>query len=412
MDALNKDNSEPAAVTDAGKNARVSALDLRLLAMIAILALVWIGFGLATNGVFLSPRNLFNLSLQVAVVGVLATGMVLVIVARHIDLSVGSQIGFIGVVGALVQTQYLAVDGSHTWWIALAAMLATGAVIGLINGALIAYVGIPSFVVTLGGLMFFRNAAYMLNEGRTISPLNETFRRIGGGLNGSIGEMLSWLCAVSAILVMVVVTLRNRQRRRQFNFPTVPAGVAMAGVSAGAMAIIVFVMVMNAYELPRTGQPAGLAIPVLILLVVGVAMSTVSRRHRFGRHVFSLGGSPQSTALSGIDTKALTLKLFVLMGLLCGLASAIVTARLNAAASVTGTMLELNVIAAAVIGGTSLSGGVGTIVGGMLGALIMQSLESGMILMGVPTPLQRMIVAMVLIMAVWIDITYRKRAKR
>ncbi len=378
--------------------------------MIAILVAVWVGFGVATNGVFLSPRNLFNLSLQVSTVGVLATGMVFIIVARHIDLSVGSQIGFIGVVGALVQTQILPIDGTHTWWISLGAMLLTGAAIGLVNGALVAYAGIPSFVVTLGGLMFYRNAAYMLNEGRTISPLNEDFRRIGGGLDGSLGAGTSILVGAVAIAAILFFAVASRRKRAQFGFPNPPASMAFLTIGAGVATIVAFIAVMNAYELPRTKEAAGIAIPVLILIMVGVSMSVISRRHQFGRHVFSLGGSPESTALSGVNTRLLTLKLFVLMGLLCGLGSAIVTARLNAAASVTGTMMELNVIAAAVIGGTSLSGGVGTIVGGLLGALIMQSLESGMILMGVPTPLQRMIVAVVLILAVLIDLTYRARS--
>ena len=156
--------------------------------------------------------------------------------------------------------------------------------------------------------------------------------------------------------------------------------------SCWSLVVIGFVMVMNAYERPRTGIAMGIPIPVLILIGVVVVMSVIARKHRFGRHVFAMGGSPESAELAGIDTRRLTVLVFALMGLLCGLASIVITARLNAGASVTGTMTELNVIAAAVIGGTSLAGGIGTIYGGLIGALIMQSLESGMILMGVPTP--------------------------
>jgi D-xylose transport system permease protein len=173
--------------------------------------------------------------------------------------------------------------------------------------------------------------------------------------------------------------------------------------------VLGFVMVMNSYRQPKTDVPMGIAIPVLILIGVSLIMSVLAKKHRFGRHVFAMGGSPESAVLAGIDTRWLTVKVFVVMGLLCGLASIVITARLNAGASVTGTMTELNVIAAAVIGGTSLAGGVGTIYGGILGALIMQSLESGMILMGVPTPMQKMVLALVLIFAVWIDMAYRRR---
>ena len=379
--------------------------------MLTVLACIWVAFGIATNGIFLTPRNLYNLSLQVAVVGIMAAGMVLVIVGRQIDLSVGSQLGFIGVAGALIQTEYLPVDGAHTWWIAIVAMLAIGAAIGALNGFLVAYVGIPAFVVTLGGLMFFRNAAYMLNEGRTISPLNETFRLFGGGLDGSIGATWSIILGLIACGAIIYGLFRIRSQRTLFGFENPPMRVTIAIALAWWVAIAAFVWVMIAYELPRTKEPAGIAIPVLCLIGVGIVMSAVSQKHRFGRHVFSYGGSPESTALAGIDTRRTILMLFVVMGLLAGLASVVVTARLNAGASVTGTMIELNVIAAAVIGGTSLLGGVGTIVGGLIGALIMQSLESGMILLGVPTPLQRMILASVLILAVWIDMIYRRKVR-
>lgn len=189
-------------------------LDVRLRAMIAILITIWLAFDTLTGGIFLTARNLFNLSLQVAVVGIMACGMVLVIVARQIDLSVGSQIGFIGVFGALLQTAVLRIDASYTWWVTCLAMLAAGALIGLMQGALTAYAGIPSFVVTLGGLLFFRNAAYQINEGRTISPLNETFQLFGGGLKGTIGATWSWIFVAVAIAAIILVVVRARQRRR------------------------------------------------------------------------------------------------------------------------------------------------------------------------------------------------------
>jgi D-xylose transport system permease protein len=161
------------------KVALAAGLDARLLAMLMVMAAIWLGLDALTAGTFLTPRNLFNLSLQVAVAGIMSCGMVLVIVSRQIDLSVGSQIGFIGVFGALLQNSILPIDASSTWWIAVLAMLAAGLLIGLVQGLLIAYGGVPSFVITLGGLLFFRNAAFYINSGVTIAPLNKTFSTPG-----------------------------------------------------------------------------------------------------------------------------------------------------------------------------------------------------------------------------------------
>ena len=377
--------------------------------MVVVLACIWLIFNFLTGGKFLTARNLFNLSLQVAVVGIMACGMVLVIVSRNIDLSVGSQLGFIGVFGALFQTAILPVDGSATWWLTCLVMLATGVLIGFTQGALIAYAGIPSFVVTLGGLLFFRNAAWLINQGRTISPLNETYQRLGGGLNGTLGSFWSWVFAALAIGCIILIVIRARQRRSKLSVRQRSGLIDASFVIIWSAVVIGFVLVMNAHTFPRTDVPMGIAIPVLILIVVAAATTVLARAHTFGRHVFAMGGNPDSAELAGIDTRRLTVIVFAAMGFLCGLAAIVVTARLNAGASVTGTMTELNVIAAAVVGGTSLAGGVGTILGGLIGALIMQSLENGMILMGVPTPLQKMLLALVLIGAVWLDMIVRRR---
>ncbi len=388
--------------------ATAAGLDARLLAMLLVMGVVWLALHVLTGGDFLTPRNLFNLSLQVAVVGIMSCGMVLVIVSRHIDLSVGSQIGFIGVLGALLQNSILPIDGAATWWIACLAMLGTGILIGLVQGLLIAYGGVPSFVTTLGGLLFFRNAAFYINSGITIAPLNKTFQLLGGGLDGTIGAFWSWVVCAGAILSVCAFVWRNAQRRAMHGMATRSPGANFLLVAIWSLGIISFTAIMNAYQQPKSNIAMGIPIPVLILIGVTVAMSALARKHRFGRHVFAMGGSSESAELAGIDTRRLTVLVFVLMGLLCGLASIVITARLNAGASVTGTMTELNVIAATVIGGTSLAGGVGTVYGAIVGALIMQSLESGMILMGVATPLQRMVLALVLIAAVWVDMAYRR----
>lgn len=368
---------------------------------------IWVALHVLTGGLFLTPRNLFNLSLQVAVVGIMTCGMVLVIVARHIDLSVGSQLGFIGVCGAVLQNSVLPIDGASTWWITCIVMLGLGVAIGLVQGLLVARAGIPSFVVTLGGLLFFRNAAFYVNSGVTVAPLNDTFQLIGGGLEGTIGAFWSWMVCALAIGVTAFIVWRTRQRRSRHGTSSRTVADEILMVAVWGAVMVGFTWIMNSYQQPKTDIAMGIPIPVLILIGVTVVMTTIARKHKFGRHIFALGGSQESAELAGIDTRRLTVMVFMVMGLLCGLASIVITARLNAGASVTGTMTELNVIAAAVIGGTSLAGGIGTIYGGIIGALIMQSLESGMILMGVPTPLQRMVLALVLIVAVWIDMAYR-----
>ena len=396
------------ARTISDKIAQAAGLDVRLLGMLFMMAVIWLTLHILTGGLFITPRNIFNLSLQVAVVGIMTCGMVLVIVSRHIDLSVGSQIGFISVFGALMQNTWLPIDGSSTWWITSLSMLGVGLVIGFSQGLLVAYAGIPSFVVTLGGLLFFRNAAFYINNGVTVAPLNPTFQLLGGGLEGTIGVFWSWVACGLAIAAIAFIVWRGRLRRSVHSMVQRPLASDVLMVAIWAVVIAVFTGMMNGYKQPKTDIGMGIPIPVLILIGITIVMSVVARKHRLGRHVFAMGGSSESAELAGIDTRRLTLIVFMMMGLLCGLASIVITARLNAGASVTGTMTELTVIAATVIGGTSLAGGIGTVYGGIVGALIMQSLESGMILMGVPTPLQRMVLALVLIIAVWVDTVYRK----
>lgn len=382
--------------------------DTRLLAMVIVLALIWLCANVLTGGVFLSPRNLFNLSLQVSVVAIMASGMILVIVTRHIDLSVGSQIGFLGVLGGLVQSVWL--PGSmHAWWLASLVMLAGGMMIGLIQGALVAYARIPSFVVTLGGLLFLRNAAYELNGGTTIAPLSDTFQVLGGGQNGVLGGPLSWTAAGAVAVYSAFSLMRKYQRKKKLGIQNPLQAFDLIPAALWCLCAFGLAAVMNSYKRPGTDEAMGLAFPVLILIAVTALMTVLARRHRFGRHVFAVGGDPQSARLTGINTQHVVLKVFVLMGFLSGLASIVLTARLNAAASGAGTMMELYVIAAAVIGGTSLAGGAGTILGGCVGALIMQSLQSAMVLLGIASPLQSMVLAGVLVLAVWIDTMWRER---
>jgi D-xylose transport system permease protein len=408
-------------------------LDPRLVGMLVALVVIWTGFHVLSQGAFLTPRNLWNLSVQTAAIAVMACGMVLVIVTRNIDLSVGAVLGVVGMVVGVLQARLLpelwGLENPLTAVVAVAAAIAVGGLIGLLHGALIAYLLIPSFIVTLGGLLVWRGAAWWVTTGQTVAPMDGRFRPIGGGIEGAIGGGASWAIAALAIGGIVAALLFTRRTRQKFGFHVRPVWAEALVIALAVAAVIGATLVVNAYPLPAgiarriaeaNGTPwpegglfiaHGFAVPVLIAVAVGVVMTFVTKRTRFGRYVFSIGGNPEAAQLSGINTKRVLMQVYGVMGALTGIAACITTARLNAATNAAGTLDELYVIAAAVIGGTSLAGGVGTIVGAMLGALIMQSLQSGMVLLGVDTPLQNIVVGVVLVAAIWLDGVYRRRIK-
>lgn len=399
--------------------------------MLAALAIIWTGFHVASGGAFLTPRNLWNLSVQTASIAVMACGMVLIIVTRNIDLSVGSMLGFIGMITGVVQAQYLpaiwGLEHPATWIVAVFVAVAVGAFLGGLQGSIIAYLGVPSFIVTLGGLLIWRGAAWWVTQGQTIAPMDTRFRPIGGGIEGAIGANLSWVIGIAACAVILALAFVTRKRRAAFGFHLRPLWGEMLVAGLLCAAVLGAVMIANSYPLPmgvarRMVEAAGgvwpqggvfiahgLAVPILIAVAVGVSVTVLATRMRFGRYVFAIGGNPDAAELSGVNTKRILMLVYMLMGALVGVAACISTARLNAATNAAGTLDELYVIAAAVIGGTSLAGGIGTILGAMLGALIMQSLQSGMVLLGVDTPLQNIVVGLVLVTAVWLDTIYNKR---
>lgn len=407
-------------------------LDTRLLGMIGALAIVWIGFNIFSGGLFLTPRNLWNLSVQTASVAVMVTGMVLVIVTRNIDLSVGSVLGVVGMVMGVMQTDILpnqlglGLGNPLIWVLSLLTGLIVGTGIGALQGVIIAYLRVPAFIVTLGGYLVWRGAAWWVTMGRTVAPMDPTFQLMGGGPAGSIGQFWSWAVGFVACAAILAGLSLGRRQRRRFNFPLRPLWAEATLAAIGCGLTIGAVWVANAYPWPRRiaenyaeayGMTIpegglfishGIAVPVLIALGVGVVMTFISTRTRFGRYVFAMGGNPEAAELAGINTRWVTVKIFMLMGALCAVAAAISSARLNAATNALGTLDELYVIAAAVIGGTSLAGGVGTIAGALLGALVMQSLQSGMVLMGLDSPLQSIVVGVVLVFAVWLDTLYRR----
>jgi D-xylose transport system permease protein len=412
---------------------KATELDVRMLGMLAALAIIWIGFHVLSGGLFLTPRNLWNLSVQSASIAVMSTGMVLVIVTRNIDLSVGSLLGFAGMIMGVTQAEILpkmlGFEHPAIWIIALVLGLAVGALVGVLQGFVIAYLNVPSFIVTLGGLLVWRGAAWWVTSGRTVAPMDDTFRLMGGGTQGAIGFTWSWIVGIVACVALVAALLSGRVQRRRFDFPLRPVWAEGFLAAVGCIVILGAVAIANAYywpigivrryaeqnniTIPEQGLDIshGIAVPVLIAIGVGIVMTFIATRTRFGRYVFAIGGNPEAADLAGINTRWVVMKIFILMGTLAAVSAAISTARLNAATNAQGTLDELLVIAAAVIGGTSLGGGVGTIAGAMIGAVLMQSLATGMILLGVDTPLQNIVVGFVLVIAVWLDTLYRRRVQ-
>lgn len=406
-------------------------LDMRLLGMIGAFVILCIGFNIITDGRFLTPRNIFNLTIQTVSVAIMATGMVFVIVTRHIDLSVGALLATCSAVMAMTQTEFLphvlglGLNHPVTWAVTIVVGLAAGTLIGAFHGWMVGYLTIPAFIVTLGGLLVWRNVAWYMTDGQTIGPLDKTFMMFGG-INGTMGTTWSWIIGIAATVLAIAAILNGRRSKLAHGFPVKPvwAETVICGITAGS--ILGFVWILNSYQIPARrlqrmfeaqgetmpeGLVVGYGLPISVLILIGVAvvMTIVAQRTRLGRYIFATGGNPDAAELSGINTRMLTVKIFALMGFLCALSAVVASARLANHSNDIGTLDELRVIAAAVIGGTALSGGIGTIYGAILGALIMQSLQSGMAMVGVDAPFQNIVVGTVLVAAVWIDIVYRKR---
>jgi D-xylose transport system permease protein len=408
-------------------------IDERLLGMVASLVVIWIGFHILSDGKFITPRNLYNLSIQTASVAVMASGMVMVIIIRQIDLSVGSILGFTAMVIGVFQARWLppivGLGNPTIWILTVIAAIVVGAFLGAINGYIIGYHGVPSFVVTLGGLLIWRGAAWWVTTGQTVAPLDQTFLLLGGGAYGTLREWGTWIVAALAVIAIVIGAQYRRRRQIRFAFPVRPLWAEAAVVGAQCLLVLAFAATMNAYDMPEGAVrmlaneqgwtiseggihiAEGIAIPVMIVVVLAVGFSVLLNRTRFGRYVFAMGGNPEAADRAGIDTRRMTLWVFVLLGALCGVSAVIASARLQSAGNSIGTLDELKTIAAAVIGGCSLAGGSGTISGAILGAVVIQSLQSGMSLLGYDASLQNIVTGLVLVLAVYVDQLYQRRRK-
>ena len=389
-----------------GRATALTGVDTRVLAMLAALVVAAIVFNVLTDGLFLSPRNLWNLAVQTSVVGIISTGMVLVIVTRNIDLSVGSLEAFLGISGAYLQLNVLHIGAPGTWWISILFVLVLGALCGAAQGAITAYLGLPSFVVTLAGLMAWRSAGWLVTRGETVTPIDETLGLFG---DGSIGVLWSWIVAAAIVLIVAALIAQRRASRSRVGFANRPVWLDLALVAVLAAVVIAFAATMNAYTYPKSAVGRGIPVPVVILIVIAGVMSFVGSMTRFGRYVYGYGGNPEAAQLAGIPTKRVVMIAFAIVGALTAIGAVITTARLDAAPLSIGQLLELQVIAACVIGGTSLAGGSGSIFGAIVGATLIQTLLNGLVLLGVESAMQQIVEAMVLLAAVWFDVIYQRR---
>jgi D-xylose transport system permease protein len=386
------DTDETTPVTSIGKF-KIPTEVLRAYTMVFALVAIWIYFHFSTSRIFLDPRNFSNLMRQTSVTGVLAVGMLMVIITAQIDLSVGSVVGLAGGIAAIAQGWY-----GYGLIPSLAAGVAIAIAIGALQGSLTAYLNIPAFIVTLGGLLAWRGVILGLSKGETIPLRLQSFKAIG---QNYVDRRAGWILAGLAIAAVVwMMIARNRARRRHgLAVPTL--GSTVLRIAFPTAVILWFIYTMNTYE--------GVPIPVIILIAIALAGAFLTQNTTFGRYLYAIGGNPDAARLSGINIRKHILAVFCIMGALAGVASIIYTARVGSASPDAGQLLELDAIAACVIGGTSLMGGRGTVFGAILGALIMASLDNGMSLMRVEPYSQMIIKGAILVAAVGLDMAGRKR---
>ncbi len=424
--------TEPPARTSVRALFAQTEIDLRLFGMLLALAAILLVFHIWSGGKLVRPVNMITMGVQASGIAIIATGMVLVIVSRNIDLSVGSLVGLIAMSYALLMTDWfprvfgIPPDAPFQWVLALAIGIGIGAFFGAIQGFIIAYIGVPSFIVTLGGLFSIRGLVWFQSQGAGVTGIDPTFQLIGGGALGSAGETITWGLGLLGCIAVVALLYNSRRQRRRYGFPTRPMWAEVVLVAAGCVASLGVAWFANQSFWPKgladqyaadhgiTPPPGGLQIatgipfPILLLLGVTLVMTWLATRRRFGRYVYAYGGNPDAAELAGINTRFTILKTYVVMGILCALAAAIATARLNGATLDIGTGYELYVIAAAVIGGTSFAGGIGTIPGAVVGAFVMQAIQYGLAFNNVNSAGQNVVLGLVLIVAVGFDTLNRR----
>ncbi|PKW07609.1 putative multiple sugar transport system permease protein [Streptomyces sp. 1222.5] len=376
--------------------------NMRRFGMLIALGLIVVLFSVWTDGDLLLPRNVSNLVLQNSHILILAIGMMLVIIAGHIDLSVGSLTAFIGAFAAV-----LTVQRGVAWPVALVLCLLVGAVAGAVQGFMIAYFGIPSFIVTLAGMLIFRGLTEIFLQGQTLGPFPAGLEKLGNGFLPETGpdtnyHNITLLLGIALIVFTVVQEVRDRKRQQEFALEVLPRNIFLLKLLAIGAAILVVTMLLASYK----GAP--IVLIVLGALVVGYGY--VMRNAVFGRHIYAIGGNLPAAKLSGVKDRKVTFCVFLNMGVLAALAGLVVAARLNAASPKAGLNYELEAIASSFIGGASMSGGVGTVLGAIIGGLVLGVLNNGMNLLSVGTDWQQVIKGLALLVAVGFDVWNKRKS--
>ncbi len=386
---------------------KVLKQNIREYGMYIALFVIMVVFTILTDGVFISSRNISNLLNQTGYIAVLAVGMTLVIIIRHIDLSVGFLAGFLGAIAAI---------GMVSWklpvWAVIPMVLALGVVAGLITAYPVAKLGIPSFVASLAGWMIYRGAILLVTvkTGTIIVP-NASFNAIGNGYVPDLPEALripgvhtlTLVLGALAIVMFIFGELRNRRQKMAYNFEVLPMDMFILKLVFVSLVVGAITWVLSGYN--------GLSWTLVVVLVVVLIYDFVTNRTVLGRHIYAVGGNPDAAELSGISVNKVTFVVFGSMGMLSALSGILFTARLQSATTTAGSLFELDAIAAAYVGGVSAAGGVGKVVGSLIGALVMMSLTSGMNLLGLDIAYQYVVRGAVLVLAVVFDVATRRSAR-
>lgn len=379
------------------------SFNMRQYGLLGALVIIVILFQILTGGRLLFPGNINNLIQQNAYVLILAVGMVMVIIAGHIDLSVGSVVAVVGAITALAMTQW-----GLPWWAAMILGVVVGVVIGAWQGFWVAFVQIPAFIVTLAGMLLFRGLTLVFLTGGTIGGLDTQFTAIGSGwlphFFGTVGrnDVFTLVLGVLAVVAMIYQGLRSRQKQRALELPVEPPVPYWVKTAIFSATILWFAWVLSSYS--------GTPIVLIVLAALVLIYSFVLNRTVFGRHVYAIGGNYQAAVLSGIKTKWVNFFIFVNMGLLAGVASVVYTARAGSAVANAGQNFELDAIAAVFIGGAAVAGGIGTVTGAVIGGLVMAVLNMGLSILNVDSAWQMAIKGLVLLLAVAFDLFNKRRA--
>jgi D-xylose transport system permease protein len=386
------------AISDIAKRLRAN---LQTYALIVALMIIWGIFFARTEGSFLGPQNFSNLFRQMTVTAFLSVGMVLVIVTGNIDLSVGKLAGLVSVVVAYFQariwTQILPNQELLTTAISVLAGLGAGTLFGVLQGYIIAYLRVPAFIVTLGGMWFCNGAILIVTEGKTVPANQPIFSVIA---QGYLPPMVSWIVGAAVALLVFYTMFSGRQKKRRYGFELGPLYMDVLKTALFALLVLGYVYMVNQYN--------GISIPVLLLAFVAVVIAYVSNNTRFGRYAYAIGGNREAARLSGVNILNNIFMIFVLMGFLCGVSGVVLASYVGYGTIAAGQGYELDAIASCILGGTSPLGGEGTIFGAMVGALIMASLTNGLQLLNVPAAYQYLLKSIVLVMAVYLDVYIKK----